>query len=236
MCQAQEQAVVQVRDSRESAMHGNEGAVPRRLGGTNRIYLYFIIATLVALLVFALATIMILVVQRTAPDPAMEGIKKPIRTGNTFEDYSRILQRVPTKGAAAYMRVANPGNSSKLSLVQKGICEDIQCRNEELVIKEQGVYLIYCHLNFHLPNCSKSPTDLKIELLVNDRVDRQTLSTWCESERCQGKAFKTLFQLHLTHLKVEDRISVALNHPQFLNEDSLPNENVLGVLMYSDQM
>ncbi|NWQ66539.1 TNFL8 factor, partial [Neopipo cinnamomea] len=171
-----------------------------------------------------------------APDPAMEGIKKPIRTGNTFEDYSRILQRVPTKGAAAYMRVSSPGNSSKLSLVEKGICEDIQCKSEELVIKEQGVYLIYCHLNFNLPNCSDSPTDLKMELLVNDRVDRQTLSTWCEAETCQGKAFKTLFQLHLTHLNVKDRISVALNHPQFLNEDSLPNENVLGVLRYSDEM
>ncbi|NXM00483.1 TNFL8 factor, partial [Tyrannus savana] len=235
-CQAQEQTVVRVKDSHESAMNGSEETVSRRLGGTNRIYLYFIIATLVALLVFALGTIMVLVVQRTAPDPAMEGIKKPIRTGNTFEDYSRILQRVPTKGAAAYMRVSSPVNSSKLSLVEKGICEDIECKSKELVIKERGVYLIYCHLNFHLPNCSKSPTDLKIELLVNDKVDRQTLSTWCEAETCQGKAFKTLFQLHLTHLKEEDRISVALNHPQFLNEDSLPNENVLGVLQYSDEM
>ncbi|NWT01482.1 TNFL8 factor, partial [Mionectes macconnelli] len=235
-CQAQEQTTVQAKDSHKSAMNGNGDAVSRRLEGTNRIYLYFIIATLVALLVFALATIMVLVVQRTAPDPAMEGIKKPIRTGNTFEDYSRILQRVPTKGAAAYMRVSSPVNSSKLSLVEKGICEDIQCKSEELVIKEQGVYLIYCHLNFHLPNCSKSPTDLKIEFLVNDRVDRQTLSTWCEAETCQGKAFKTLFQLHLTHLNVKDRIAVALNHPQFLNQDSLPNENVLGVLRYSDEM
>ncbi|NWR38588.1 TNFL8 factor, partial [Tachuris rubrigastra] len=235
-CQAQEQTVVQVKDSHESAMNGSEETVSRRLGGTNRIYLYFIIATLITLLVFALATIMVLVVQKTAPDPAMEGIKKPIRTGNTFEDYSRILQRVPTKGAAAYMRVSSPGNSSKLSLVEKGICEDIQCKSEELVIQKQGVYLIYCHLNFCLPNCSNSPIDLKMELLVNDRVDRQTLSTWCKTETCQGKAFKTLFQLHLTHLNVKDRVAVALNHPQFLNEDSLPNENVLGVLRYSDEM
>ncbi|NXS09974.1 TNFL8 factor, partial [Neodrepanis coruscans] len=156
--------------------------------------------------------------------------------GNTFEDYSRILQRVPTMRAAAYMRVSSSANSSKLSLVQKGVCEAIQCKTEELVIREQGVYLIYCHLNFHFPSCSTSPTDLKIELLVNDRVDRQTLSTWCESETCQEKTFKTLFQLHLTHLNEEDRISVTLNHPKFLNEDSLPNENVLGILRYSDRM
>ncbi|NWR83635.1 TNFL8 factor, partial [Furnarius figulus] len=235
-CQGQEQTVFQGKDSHESAMNVNEDAVSRRLGATSKISLYFIIATLVALLVFALATIMVLVVQRTAPDPAMEGIKKPIRMGNTFEDYSRILERVPTKRAAAYMRVSSPVNSSKLSLVEKGICEDIQCKSEELVIKQQGVYLIYCHLNFHFPNCSNSPTDLKIELLVNDRVDRQTLSTWCASESCQGKTFKTLFQLHLTHLNEKDRVSVALNHPKFLNDVSLPNDNVLGVLRYSDEM
>ncbi|XP_075628455.1 tumor necrosis factor ligand superfamily member 8 isoform X1 [Balearica regulorum gibbericeps] len=236
MCSAQEQTLFQVKDSHESAMHVNEDTVSRRLGATNKTYLYFIIATLVALLVFALATIMVLVVQKTAADPAMEAIAKPISTGNTSEDYLRILQNVPTKTAAAYMRVSNPVNSSKLSLFEKGICKDIQCKREELVIQKQGVYLIYCHLNFHFPNCSNSPTDLKIELLVNDKVNRQTLSTWCTSETCQEKTFKTLFYLHLTYLNVKDRISVTLNHPKFLNEISLPNENVLGVLRYSDDM
>ncbi|NXD95985.1 TNFL8 factor, partial [Chaetorhynchus papuensis] len=235
-CQAQEQTLSRVKDSHESAMNVNEDAVPRRPGATNKVCLYFIIATLGVLLVFALATIMVLVVQRTAADPAVEGIKKPIRTGNTFEDYLRILQRVPDKGAAAYMRVSSTVNSSKLSLVEKGIREAVQCKSHELVIEEQGLYLIFCHLNFHFPNCSKSPIDLKIELLVNDRVDRQTLSTLCASETCQDKTFKTLLQLHLTHLKVQDRVAVTLNHPEFLNDVSLPNENVLGVLRYSDGM
>ncbi|NWU65052.1 TNFL8 factor, partial [Pterocles burchelli] len=230
-CSAHEQTLFQVKDSHESAMHENEDAVSRRLGATNKTCLYFIIATLVALLVFALATIMVLVVQR------MElSLSLLFPSGNTSEDYLRILQNVPTKRAAAYMRVSNPVNSSKLSLVEKGVCEDIQCKSEELVITEQGLYLIYCHLNFHFPSCSNSPTDLKIELLVNDKVDRQTLSTWCASETCQEKTLKTLFQLHLTYLNVKDRISVTLNHPKFLNEISLPNENVLGVLRYSDKM
>ncbi|NXJ07843.1 TNFL8 factor, partial [Odontophorus gujanensis] len=156
--------------------------------------------------------------------------------GNTSEDYLRILQNVPAKGAAAYMRVSNSVNSSKLSLAGKGICDNIQCKSEELVIREQGLYLIYCHLNFHFANCSHSPADLKIELLVNNEVNRQTLSTWCASDSCQEKNFKTLFQLHLTYLKVEDRISVTLSHPKFLNEIHLPNDNVLGVLRYSDEM
>ncbi|KFR11346.1 Tumor necrosis factor ligand superfamily member 8, partial [Opisthocomus hoazin] len=235
-CSAQQQTLFQEKDSHESVMHVNEDTVSRRLGATNKTCLYFIIATLVALLIFELATIMVLITRRTAADPAMEGIAKPIRTGNSSEDYLSILQNVPTKRAAAYMRVSNPVNSSKLSLVEKGICEDIHCKSEELVIREQGVYLIYCHLNFHFPNCSNSPIDLKIELLVNDKVNRQTLSTLCASETCQEKTFKTLFQLHLTYLNVKDRISVTLNHPKFLNEISLPNENVLGVLRYSDEM
>ncbi|NXP56275.1 TNFL8 factor, partial [Heliornis fulica] len=229
-----EQTLFQVKDSHESAMHVNEDTVSRRLGATNKTCLYLIIATLVVLLILALA--MVLVVQRTTADSGTEGIAKLISTGNTSEEYLRILQNVPTKRAAAYMRVSNPINSSKLSLFEKGICEYIQCNSEELVISEQGLYLIYCHLNFHFPNCSKSPTDLKIELLVNDKVNRQTLYTRCASETCQEKTFKTLFQLHLTYLNVKDRISVTLNHPKFLNEISLPNENVLGVLRYSDEM
>uniref|UniRef100_A0A8B9PRE6 TNF superfamily member 8 n=1 Tax=Apteryx owenii TaxID=8824 RepID=A0A8B9PRE6_APTOW len=236
MCSAQEQTLFQVKDSHESAMHMTEDTVSRRLGATNKTCLYFIIATLVALLVFALATIMVLVIQRTAANPATEGVAKPIRTGNTSEDYLRILRSVPIKTAAAYMRVSNPANSSKLSLIEKGICEDIQCKSEELVIQKQGLYLIYCHLNFHFDNCTKDPRDLNIELLVNDEINRQTLSTWCASDTCQNKTFKTLFQLHLTHLNVKDRISVRLNRPEFLNVVSLPNENVLGVLRYSDEM
>ncbi|XP_074017401.1 tumor necrosis factor ligand superfamily member 8 [Numenius arquata] len=236
MCSAQEQTLFQAKDSHESAMHVSEDTVSRRLGATNKTCLYFIIAALVALLIFAIATIMVLVVQRTAAGPATESIAKPIRTGNTSEDHLRILQNVPIKRAAAYMRVSNQVKSSKLTLVEKGICEDIQCKSDELVIRTRGLYLIYCHLNFHFPNCSNSPTDLKIEFLVNDKVNRQTLSTWCASETCQEKTFKTLFQLHLTYLDVEDRVSVTLNHPEFLNEISLPNENVLGVLRYSDEM
>ncbi|KFO88821.1 Tumor necrosis factor ligand superfamily member 8, partial [Buceros rhinoceros silvestris] len=156
--------------------------------------------------------------------------------GEISEESLRILQNVPTKGAAAYMRVASPVNSSKLSLVEKGVCDNVQCESEELVIRKQGLYLIYCHLNFHFPNCSNSLIDLKIELLVNDKVNRQTLFTWCTSGACQEKTFKTLFQLHLTYLNEKDRISVTLNHPKFLNEISLPNENVLGVLKYSNGM
>lgn len=134
-----------------------------------------------------------------------------------------------------FFLVSNSVNRSKLSLTDNGVCDNIQCKSEELVIRKQGLYLIYCHLNFHFANCSHSPTDLKIELLINNEVNRQTLSTWCASDSCQEKNFKTLFQLHLTYLKEKDRISLTLSHPKFLNEIHLPNDNVLGVLRYSSE-
>uniref|UniRef100_A0A8D2QL07 TNF superfamily member 8 n=1 Tax=Zosterops lateralis melanops TaxID=1220523 RepID=A0A8D2QL07_ZOSLA len=231
MCQTPEQTLSQEKDSHESAMNVNEDGVSRRLGATNRVCLYFIIAVLGALLVIALATIMVLlVVQRT------QLVNLLFSPGNTLEDYLRILQRVPDKGAVAHMRVSSTVNSSRLSLVEKGACVSIQCNSHELVIQEQGLYLIFCYLNFHFPKCSKSPIDLKIEVLVNDTVDSQTLSTFCKSETCQDKTFEPLLQLHLTHLGARDRISVTLNHPEFLNDVSLPNENVLGVVRYSDGM
>ncbi|NXG65569.1 TNFL8 factor, partial [Hemiprocne comata] len=238
-CSAQEQTLSQAKGSHDSAMKENEDTVSGRLGATNKTCLYFIIATLIALLIFALATIMVLVVQRmhfTLQRNQEWSLNLLFSPGNTSEDYLSILQKFPTRSDAAYMRVSKPVKSSKLSLFQKGFCKGIQCKSEELVIQKQGIYLIYCHLNFHFPNSSHTPTDLKIEFLVNDNVHRQTLSTWCASETCQEKTFKTLFQLHLTYLYVKDRVSVTLNYPKFLNEISLPNENVLGVLRYSDDM
>lgn len=160
-----------------------------------------------------------------------------------YHNYTSIKLNLGHQSSSAHFTmsllfflVSNSVNSSKLSLAGKGICDNIQCKSEELVIRAEGLYLIYCHLNLRFANCSHSPTDLKIELLVNDEVNRQTLSTWCASDSCQEKNFKTLFQLHLTYLNVEDRISVTLSHPKFLNEIHLPNDNVLGVLRYSDEM
>ncbi|NXX48408.1 TNFL8 factor, partial [Tricholaema leucomelas] len=235
-CSAQERAVFQVKDSHESAMDVSEDTVARRLGATNKTCLYFIITTLVALLVFALATIMVLVIQKTRQNHQEWSLNLLFPSGTTSEEYLSILPNVATKEAAAYMRVSRPVNGSKVSLAEKGVCEGIHCKSDELVIRKQGLYLIYCHLNFHFPTNANSPTDLKMEFLVNDKVSRQTLSTWCASETCREKTFKTLFQLHLTHLNVNDRLSVTLNHPAFLNEISLPNENVLGVLRYSEGM
>ncbi|NXK89048.1 TNFL8 factor, partial [Formicarius rufipectus] len=233
--QAQEQAFFRVKDSRESAMPVNEGAVSR-FGATNKVRLYFIIATLVALLVFALATVMVLVVQRTVRVVGISFSQERLCWKSPRVDSGYWSSAAPVNTCLLPFPVSRQVNSSKLSLVEKGICDDIQCKSEELVIKEQGVYLIFCHLNFHFPNWSNRPTDLKIQLLVNDRPTKQMLSTWCASESCQGKTFKTLFELHLTYLNVKDRVSVALNYPEFLNEVSLPNDNVLGVLRYSDEM
>ncbi|XP_009576941.1 PREDICTED: tumor necrosis factor ligand superfamily member 8, partial [Fulmarus glacialis] len=89
MCSAQEQTLSQVKDSHDSAMHVNEDTVSRRLGASNKTCLYFIIATLVVLLIFALATIMVLVVQRTGaerPPVQKQHSHAPSVTGREFPD------------------------------------------------------------------------------------------------------------------------------------------------------
>lgn len=65
MCSTQEQTLSQVKDPHEPAMHVNEDTSSKRLGATNKTCLYFIIATLAVSLVFALATVMVLAIQRT---------------------------------------------------------------------------------------------------------------------------------------------------------------------------
>lgn len=65
MCSPQEQTFFQVNDSHEAAIKMTEDSVSRRPVATNKSYFYFTTAFLSVCLVFALATIMILIVQKT---------------------------------------------------------------------------------------------------------------------------------------------------------------------------
>lgn len=79
-----QQALNSVAPSQDTAMHVPAGSVASHLGTTSRSYFYFITATLALCLIFAVATIMVLVVQRTdsisnPPDNA------PLKGGKTLE-------------------------------------------------------------------------------------------------------------------------------------------------------
>ncbi|KAM9642253.1 tumor necrosis factor ligand superfamily member 8 [Trichechus inunguis] len=84
-------------------MHVPASSVASHLGTTSRSYFYFTTATLAVCLVFAVATIMVLVVQRTdsissPPD------NSPLKGGNCSEDILCMLKRAPFKKSWAYVQ------------------------------------------------------------------------------------------------------------------------------------
>ncbi|CAM4665126.1 tumor necrosis factor ligand superfamily member 8 [Caretta caretta] len=247
MCSSPEQTFFPVNDSHEAAMNMTEAGVPRRLRATNKRYFYFTTASLTVCLVFALATVMVLIVQRKGLAPPEDGITHASRKGNDL-DVLTTLQNASFKKAAAYMTVSKPINSPKLKWTKNRILQDITYNsNGDPVIQTPGLYLVYCNLHFHLTNFSRNTIDLQVELLVNNATNRQTLLTHCPTTNRQtvfkqcasvadsNRIFQELSILHLVNLDANDWISVETKQYKYLDLDFFPNDNVLAVLRYSDK-
>ncbi|ELK08226.1 Tumor necrosis factor ligand superfamily member 8 [Pteropus alecto] len=151
-----QQTLNQVAPAQDAAMHVPAGSVASHLGTTSRSYFYFTTVTLALCLVFAVATIMVLVVQKTDSIPDPPG-------------------KFPLKGASKHI------NKTKLSWNQDGIIYGVRYQDENLVIQYPGWYFIICQLQF-LVKCPGHSVDLKLELLIDKDVKKQTLVTVCESE------------------------------------------------------
>ncbi|XP_032721601.1 tumor necrosis factor ligand superfamily member 8 isoform X2 [Lontra canadensis] len=102
-----QQALTGVAPSRDTAMHVPAGSVASHLGTTSRGYFYFTTTTLALCLVFAVATIMMLVVQKTDSIPNPPG-KFPLKGGNCSEDISCVLEKSPFRKSWAYLQGADP--------------------------------------------------------------------------------------------------------------------------------
>ncbi|KYO23171.1 tumor necrosis factor ligand superfamily member 8 [Alligator mississippiensis] len=176
---------------------------------------------------------MILIVQKTGPTPEKPGNTLHFVGGNDSELFLRILKNVPFKMAAAYMRALKP-NNTELKWTEYGVRQDIQIHEGIPVIQTQGLYLIFCHLNFNIHNCSGDTIDIKLQMFVNGDHRRQTIDTLCTSNEVSKRIYKEFFQLFLEYLNVNDRISVQIDKYQYLDFAVLPNENVLGVFRYSN--
>ncbi|KAI5942211.1 Tumor necrosis factor ligand superfamily member 8 [Manis javanica] len=161
----------------QDAMHVPAGSVASHLGTTSRSYFCFTTATLALCLIFAVATIMVLVVQKTDSIPNPPG-KFPLKGGNCSEDMLCILERAPSKKSWAYLQVSKHINKSKLSWNKDGIVHGVRYQDGNLVIQFPGWYFIVCQLQFHV-KCPEHSVDLKLELLINKDVKKQTLVTVC---------------------------------------------------------
>ncbi|XP_055994473.1 tumor necrosis factor ligand superfamily member 8 [Sorex fumeus] len=225
------QALHRVAPSRDTAMHVPPGSVTGHLGSTSRNYVCFTTATLALCLVFAMATIMVMVVQRTdfvlnSPD------NFPLKGGNCSEDILCILKRAPFNKSWAYLQVSKRINKTKLSWNKDGIIHGVEYQDGNLVIQSPGLYFIFCQLQF-LVKCAEQPVDLKLELLINNEVKKQTLVTVCESGVESKNIYKNLSQFLLEHLQVNNTVSVKVDKFQYVDTETFPLENVLSIFFYS---
>ncbi|XP_038601308.1 tumor necrosis factor ligand superfamily member 8 [Tachyglossus aculeatus] len=230
-----QQTLLKVDGSNEAATNMSEGTVTSQLRGTSRTYFYFTTATLSLCLVIAVSTIMVLVVQRTESIPeSPDKFPLTLTGGNCSEDHLKILKKAPFNDSSAYLEVSKQINSSKLTWNQdSGHLNGIEYNNGNLVIQSPGLYFIYCHLHFYVPECPKDPFDLKVELLINDEVKKQTLVTLCESNLRTKGIFQDLFQFLLGDLKANNTVSIQVNKFQYVNTNDLPRDNVFGTFKYS---
>lgn len=217
--------------SQDAAMHVPAGSVTSHWGTTGRGYFCFTTASLALCLVFAVATIMVLVVQKTDSIPNPPG-QFPLKGGNCSEDISCILKRAPFKKSWAYLQVSKHINKTQLSWNKDGIIHGVRYQDENLVIQFPGWYFIICQLQF-LVKCPEHAVDLKLELLINKDVKKQTLVTVCESGAQTKNIYQNLSQFLLEHLQVNTTISVKVDKFQYVDTNTFPLENVLSLFLYS---
>uniref|UniRef100_A0A8C6DQC6 TNF superfamily member 8 n=1 Tax=Moschus moschiferus TaxID=68415 RepID=A0A8C6DQC6_MOSMO len=130
--------------SQDTAMHVPAGSVTSHRGATGRGYFCFTTASLALCLVFALATIMVLVAQKTDSIPNPPG-QFPLKGGNCSEDISCILERAPFKKSWAYLQVSKHINKTKLSWNKDGIIHGVRYQDGNLVIQFPGYFGMVLH-------------------------------------------------------------------------------------------
>ncbi|XP_076999828.1 tumor necrosis factor ligand superfamily member 8 [Tamandua tetradactyla] len=226
------QTLNRVAPFRDPAMHGPSDSVSSHLGSPIRSYFYFTTATLALSLVFAVATIMVLVVQRTDSIPKQPD-NFPLKGGNCSEDMFCTLKRSPFKESWAYLQVSKHLNKTKLSWNKDGIVHGVRYQDGDLVIQSAGWYFIVCQLQFLVTKCPENSVDLKVELLINEVVKRQALVTVCESGVHTKNIYQNLSQFLLEYLHVSSTIAVKVEKFQYVDTNTFPLENVLSIFLFS---
>ncbi|XP_008586818.1 PREDICTED: tumor necrosis factor ligand superfamily member 8 [Galeopterus variegatus] len=224
-------ALIRVAPSRDTAMQVPADSVASHVGTTSRSHFYFTTATLALCLVVTVATIMVLVVQRTDPIPNPPD-NFPLKGGNCSEDLLCILKKAPFKKSWAYLQVSKHLSQSKLSWNKDGIVHGVRYRDGNLVIQFPGWYVIVCQLQF-LMQCPNHSVDLKLELLINEEVKKQALVTVCESEVQTKNIYQNLSQFLLDYLQANTTVSVNVDKFQYVDTDTFPLDNVLSIFLYS---
>lgn len=246
-----QQALHRVAPSQDTTMHVPAGSDTSHLGSTSRSCVFFTTATLALCLIFAMATIMVLVVQRTKystnpqveePNLAQRLLLDNVHNSpdkfflqgvleNCSEDILCILKKSPFMKSRAYLQVSKHINKSKLSWNEDGIIYGVKYQNGSLVIQSPGLYFIICQLQF-VVKYPTQPVDLKMALLINNDVKRQALVTVGESGMQTKNIYQNLFLFLLENLQINNTISIQVDNFQYVDTDTFPLDNVLSIFSY----
>ncbi|XP_004712640.1 tumor necrosis factor ligand superfamily member 8 [Echinops telfairi] len=224
-----------VAPSQDTAMHVPEGSVTSHWGTVSRNYFYFTTATLALCLIFAVATIMVLVVQKTGSSSITNlGDSTPYKGENGSENIFSILKNTSFKKSWAYLQASEEKNGNKLSWNPDGNINGVEYKDGDLVIQFPGLYFIICQLQFYLPQCPGHPVDLRLEIYINKECKKMAMVTVCESQVKTEKIYQNLSQFLLEDLQVNNTISIKVSNNSMVDRHTFPLQNVLSVFLYSD--
>ncbi|XP_043843096.1 tumor necrosis factor ligand superfamily member 8 isoform X2 [Dromiciops gliroides] len=160
--------------------------------------------------------------------------KSPLVGGNCSLDILSVLKKPLGNESSAYLQVSKSINSSKLTWNKNGILNGIGYHDGNLIIQSPGWYIIYCQLQFAVPNCPDNTIDLKLELLIDNIIKKQTIVTVCESKTVAKKIYRNLSQFILQYLEVNNTVSIKAEKFQYVDINTFPLESVLAAFKYSN--
>ncbi|XP_042334634.1 tumor necrosis factor ligand superfamily member 8 [Sceloporus undulatus] len=208
-----------------------EEGVARPFHPKIQAYLYFFTVSLTLCLLAALGIIVALVLQRTGSTAECDGHRRAEMQGAA----SMSPQTMASEKAAAYLQVSQPINQSRLRWHKEGILHNFQYDNGNLVVQEPGTYFIYCHLQFYIPKCGSTMSELRLGLLINSTIRKETVLTLCSSHKTSEGISHDLSSVLLVELKKGDWIEVEVDPFIYLDTGTFPTSNVLGVLKYTGE-
>lgn len=130
-----------------------------------------------------------------------------------------------------FLPVSKHLNKSKLSWNEDGLIYGVKYQNGSLVIQSPGLYVIICQLQF-LVKYPRQPVDLKMELLINNKVKRQALVTVYESGNQTKNIYQNLSVFLLENLEINNTIAIHVDNFQYVDTNTFPLDNVLCIFSY----
>ncbi|MEE6523460.1 hypothetical protein FKM82_022381 [Ascaphus truei] len=133
--------------------------------------------------------------------------------------------------AQLHLAIRQDKDSTTLLWHEDGILNGIKYKNGSLTVATEGLYYVYCHLQFTIKQCMKEEAELVTKLSVNGLEKHQVMHTMCRQENCTSKIYRDQHLNLQLELKTSDNVSIQSTHLDFLNKEQLAQSNLFGIFM-----